>query len=105
MAPPVGRAGLVALRDRLASPRTTKRRATDGTESDRPRQFGVKVHLTYERNRLPLSPGIAGATTHGDLGLEPLVPPVHATRPPSRRPLMNLRPCEGDAGGGPRGRE
>jgi transposase len=72
--------------------------ATDGTESDRPRQAGIEIHLICDRNGLPLSLGISGANTHDSQGLEPLVrgiPPIRSRRGPRRRRPEKLRADKG----------
>ncbi|WP_458078961.1 IS5 family transposase [Streptomyces sp. EMB26] len=49
---------------------------------------GSKIHLTTDRNGLPLSLGISGASMHDSLGLQPLVrgiPPIRSRRGPRRR--------------------
>lgn len=47
--------------------------ATDRTDSDRPWQERIEIHLITDRNGLPLSLGISAANTHDNLGLKPLV--------------------------------
>ncbi|WP_236711968.1 IS5 family transposase, partial [Streptomyces azureus] len=72
--------------------------ATDRTESDRPRQAGIEIHLITDRNGLPLSLGISGANTHDSLGLKPLVrgiPPIRSRRGPRRRRPAKLHADKG----------
>ncbi|MEV0039486.1 IS5 family transposase [Streptomyces sp. NPDC050804] len=59
---------------------------------------GPKIHLLTDRNGLPLSPGISGASMHDSQGLEPLVrgiPPVRSRRGPRRRRPAKLRADKG----------
>ncbi|GGW43489.1 IS5 family transposase [Streptomyces albaduncus] len=66
--------------------------ALDRTESDRPWQAGIEIHLITDRNGLPLSLGISGANLHDSLGPQPLVrgiPPIRSRRGPRR-----LRPAK-----------
>lgn len=47
-----------------------------------------KIHLTTDRNGVPLSLGISGANMHDSVGLQPVVrgiPPARSRRGPSRR--------------------
>ncbi|MGW5050283.1 IS5 family transposase [Actinokineospora sp. NPDC004072] len=75
------------MRHRLRQ-RPAAKGAAHRTESDRPRQAGVEIHLITDRNGLPLSLDISGANTHDSLGLQPLVrgiPPIRSRCGPRRR--------------------
>lgn len=72
--------------------------AIDRTESDRPRQERIEIHLITDRNGLPLSLGISGANMHDSLGLEPLargIPPIRSRRGPRRRRPAKLHADKG----------
>ncbi|WP_245883001.1 IS5 family transposase [Streptomyces hyaluromycini] len=78
--------GRVARSTRSAS--GPSKGAADGTESDRPRQEGSKIHLIMDRRGLPLSIGISAANLHDSQALIPLVrgiPPIRSRRGPRRR--------------------
>ncbi|WP_078510500.1 IS5 family transposase [Streptomyces himastatinicus] len=62
--------------------------AADGTESDRPRKEGSKIHLIVDRQGLPLSIGICAVSLHDSQALISLVrgiPPIRSRRGPRRR--------------------
>ncbi|MEV6086177.1 IS5 family transposase [Streptomyces parvulus] len=59
---------------------------------------GSKIHLTTDRNGVPLSLGISGANMHDSLGLQPLVrgiPLVRSRRGPRRRRPAKLNANKG----------
>ena len=70
------------------SVRAAKRGPLTGPNPTDRGKLGSKIHLTTDRNGLPLSLGISGANMHDSLGLEPLVrgiPPIRSRRGPRRR--------------------
>ncbi|GGP86563.1 IS5 family transposase [Streptomyces sindenensis] len=71
------------MRDRIGECAGSKRGATDRTESDRSQQVGVEVRLITDRNGLPLSLGISGASMHDKQG-------PYATRARRPRPSAPL---------------
>ncbi|MEV5173939.1 IS5 family transposase [Streptomyces flaveolus] len=72
--------------------------AADGTESDRPWQERIEIHLIVDRQGLPLSIGISAANLHDSQALIPLVrgiPRIRSGRGPRRRRPGN---AHGDKG-------
>ncbi|MFJ4521610.1 IS5 family transposase [Streptomyces sp. NPDC088810] len=82
---------------RSASGRQKRGPLTRPNPTDRGKS-GSKIHLTTDRNGVPLSLGISGANMHDSLGLQPLVrgvPPVRSHRGPRRRRPAKLHADKG----------
>ncbi|MET9155081.1 IS5 family transposase [Streptomyces griseoflavus] len=80
------------------SVRAAKRGPLTGPNPTDRGKLGSKIHLTTDRNGLPLSLGISGANMHDSLGLEPLVrgiPPIRSRRGPRRRRPTKLHADRG----------
>lgn len=75
-----------------------QKRASDGTESDRPGQLGIENPSGHRPERTALVIGHPGANMHDSQGMEPLIcgiPPVRSRRGPRRRRPAKLHADKG----------